>query len=72
MQVHLATMQRTDALTFISGEDRPASLVVYGKHLFVGFGSAWAEGTSSVVKVDIARARSISAAIPTQAHHACK
>ena len=44
-------MERTDALTFISGEDRPASLVVYGKHLFVGFGSAWAEGTSSVVKV---------------------
>ena len=63
VKINLDTMERTAALTFISGEDRPASLLVYGKYLFVGFGSAWAEGTSSVVKVDIERMKRVSAVV---------
>ena len=48
IKVDLATMTRAGDATFIDGEDRPATIVIHGRHAFVGFGSAWAEGTSSI------------------------
>ena len=48
-------MTRVGDLDFVSGEDRPATIVVRDSYAYIGFGSAWAEGASSVVKVDLDR-----------------
>lgn len=48
---------------FISGEDRPATIIIKDHYAFVGFGSAWAEGASSVVKVDLERMVKVSGVV---------
>ena len=63
IKVDLHTMTRAGDALFIDGEDRPAAIVIHGRHAFIGFGSAWAEGTSSVLKVDLERMVRVSAVI---------
>jgi hypothetical protein len=56
-------MTRAGDTLFIDGEDRPAAIVIQGRHALIGFGSAWAEGTSSVLKVDLERMVRVAAVI---------
>mmetsp|Transcript_52095 Transcript_52095/g.129759 ORF Transcript_52095/g.129759 Transcript_52095/m.129759 type:complete len:611 (+) Transcript_52095:523-2355(+) len=63
IKVDLRTMQRVSTLDFVSGEDRPATIVMRGAYAFIGFGSAWAEGASSVVKVDVDRMVRVSGVV---------
>jgi len=63
IKVNLNTMTRAGDAHFIDGEDRPAAIVIHGRHAFIGFGSAWAEGTSSVLKVDLERMVRVAAVI---------
>jgi len=62
-KVRLDTMTEVKSLQFIDGEDRPASIIVKDRYAFIGFGSAWAEGTTSVVKVDLDRMVRVAAII---------
>jgi len=66
IKVDLETMTRVGDSHFIDGEDRPATIVVHGRHGYIGFGSAWAEGTSSVLKVDLERMVRVAAVITRQ------
>jgi len=63
VKVDLRTMKRVGSLDFVSGEDRPATIVMRGVYAFIGFGSAWAEGASSVVKVDVSRMVRVSGVV---------
>jgi len=63
IKVDLHTMTRAGDAHFIDGEDRPAAIVIHGRHAYIGFGSAWAEGTSSVLKVDLERMVRVAAVI---------
>eukprot|EP00282_Hemiselmis_andersenii_P040808 CAMPEP_0172066736 /NCGR_PEP_ID=MMETSP1043-20130122/11313_1 /TAXON_ID=464988 /ORGANISM="Hemiselmis andersenii, Strain CCMP441" /LENGTH=739 /DNA_ID=CAMNT_0012726901 /DNA_START=122 /DNA_END=2338 /DNA_ORIENTATION=+ len=63
IKVDLRTMRRASSLEFVSGEDRPATIVMRGNYAFIGFGSAWAEGASSVVKVDVERMVRVSGVV---------
>ena len=41
IKVDLHSMTRAGDTHLIDGEDRPATIVIHGRHAFVGFGSAW-------------------------------
>ncbi len=61
--IHIHIHTHTGELNFVSGEDRPATIVLRGHYAFIGFGSAWAEGASSVVKVDLDRMVRVSGVV---------
>ena len=63
IKVDLKTMKRVKDLDFVSGEDRPATIIIRGDYAFIGFGSAWAEGASSIVKVDLKRMVRVSGVV---------
>ena len=63
IKVDLRSMSRAGDCMLIDGEDRPAAIIVHGRHAYIGFGSAWAEGTSSVLKVDLERMVRVAAVI---------
>lgn len=63
IKIDLNTMQRVKDLDFVSGEDRPATIIMRGEYAYIGFGSAWAEGASSVVKVDLKRMVRVSGVV---------